>query len=404
MIDDGMTRRGVLRAVGSAVAASGVAGTAESTSTDVRVNVGYTSEYDGTIASDVGSAAHRDFAFGAETVTIDRADVPELRERPEVRYVERNRAVGTQTATPDGEPGSVVGTPDTTDAAVAPPADGAEDGAAVAVIDTGIDSTHPALEANTGHGEAFVDCGEGSSRCGAEWDDDQGHGTRCAGIVRSFEDVGSVSATPTLHAVKVLDGGGAGTYSDVAAGIEFVADRGWDVANLSFASDHSSLVEDAVRHAAAAGVFLVAAAGNGGPCSGCVSYPAADPSVVAVSAVDADGELAGFSSTGSAVELAAHGTGVRTTSAGGGYGTFSGTSMAAPHVAGAAARLMAHGLSDTEARARLRATAQDVGLSDRESGSGLLDAAAALDVGTDVDSAAARGRPSGGRRYDVASE
>jgi subtilisin len=98
---------------------------------------------------------------------------------------------------------------------------------------------------------------------------------------------------------------------------------------------------------------------------------------MAVASSASDDSLSGFSSTGPEVEIIAPGTGIYSTVPGG-YDTFSGTSMATPHVAGAAGQLMANGYTNSEARSQLKATAEDVGLASNEQGSGLLDTAAAL--------------------------
>lgn len=169
--------------------------------------------------------------------------------------------------------------------------------------------------------------------------------------------------------MKVLDKQGRGSYSDIAAGIKWTADQGYDVGNLSLGGDKSQVVEDAVEYAANKGVTLVGAAGNAGPCTDCVSYPAAEPEVLAVSATTDADELASFSSTGPEIELAAPGKDVLSTVIGD-YSTMSGTSMAAPHVTGA----VGLGLS----RAELKENAEDIGLGSNESGAGLLDVAAAL--------------------------
>ena len=255
-----------------------------------------------------------------------------------------------------------------------------EGGADIAILDTGIDSDHPDLGANLGTGTAFVECTGGS--CTTTWDDDDGHGTHCAGIADArdnTEGVVGVSTNATLHAVKVLDNRGSGTFSDVAAGIEWVADQGYDVGSMSLgASSGSQTVKDACQYAADNGVLLVASAGNSGPCSDCVGYPAAYSTVVAVSATNQDDALADYSSTGSEVELAAPGSNIYSTYVDGAYETLSGTSMSCPHVSGAAGQLMDNGYSSTEARDQLTSTAEDIGLGDSESGAGLLDVEAAL--------------------------
>lgn len=222
-----------------------------------------------------------------------------------------------------------------------------------------------------------------SGSCSTGWDDDNGHGTHCAGIadaVDNSQGVIGVSTNATLHAVKVLGSSGSGSYSDIASGIEYVADQGWDVGSLSIGGRKSSVVEDAVEYAYGQGVLLVAASGNSGPCSYCVGYPASEPECMAVTATTRSDRLASFSSTGPQIEIAAPGRDIVSTYVDGGYASLSGTSMACPHVSGAGGLLMANGFTNTEARQRLKNTAENIGLSDNEGGAGLLDAAAALGV------------------------
>ncbi len=385
MADHDLTRRGALKTIGAATGAAGVSGLASADPGEqVEVNVGF--------ANDAGARAfrrkaddiEREFAFDAGTATMPRAAADALENNPNIRYVEEN---GTMHALGQTLPWGI----DRVDAEVSHSSGETGSGADIAIIDTGIDSDHPDLQANVGSGKAFVSCNtKGGCRFGAKpadntcnyaWDDDNNHGTHCAGIadgVDNTEGVLGVSTDATLHAVKVLDKCGSGSFSDIAAGIEYVADQGWDVGSMSLGgSSGSSALKDAVQYATDKGVFLVAAAGNDGPCSGCVGYPAAYSEVVAVGATTSSDGLAGFSSTGSEVEIAAPGKDVYSTVVGG-YDTFSGTSMACPHVAGTAGKLMANGNSNSQTRNQLNSTAEDIGLASNESGNGLLDDAAAL--------------------------
>ncbi|MEF8825976.1 MAG: S8 family serine peptidase [Halapricum sp.] len=302
--------------------------------------------------------------------------IENLQGNPNVRYVE---AEGEMHAIAQTTPWGI----DRVDADVLHDEGETGNGADIAVIDTGIDDDHPDLQANVGDGKAYVDCT--GSNCNYDWSDDNNHGTHCAGIadaVDNSEGVVGISTGATLHAVKVLDDSGAGYWSDVAAGIEYAANQGWDVGSLSLgASSGSSTVEDACQYADDKGVLLVAAAGNDGPCSDCVGYPAAYSTVMAVSSTDSDDSLSSFSSTGPEVELAAPGGGIYSTVIDD-YATYSGTSMACPHVSGAGGQLMADGYTNAEARNQLNSTAEDIGLGDNEQGSGLLDAEAAV-LGSD---------------------
>ncbi|MFC6736080.1 S8 family serine peptidase [Halolamina salina] len=351
----------------------------------MEVNIGWANGRGRSKAKGAPGEEVREFAFGAMTKRMPAQAAKGLRNNPNIRYVEEN---GTMEALAQSTPWGI----DRTDSEVAHTNGDTGDGADIAIIDTGIDDDHPDLQANVGEGKAFATCGSGgpfggcyfsgnSNSCNTDWSDDNDHGTHCAGTanaVNNEQGVVGVSTQATLHAVKVLDCGGSGSFSDIAAGVEYVADQGWDVASMSLGGSSSSqTLKDAVAYAADAGVFLVAAAGNSGSCTDCVGYPAAYDEVMAVSATSSDDSLASFSSTGPEVEIAAPGENVNSTVAGG-YGQKSGTSMACPHVAGAAGQLAAQGLSRTEIRDTLKSTAEDIGLGSNESGSGLLDVAAAL--------------------------
>ncbi|WP_436923363.1 S8 family serine peptidase [Halosimplex amylolyticum] len=395
MPDETPTRREVLQAAGAGLAAVAATGQAAGDAPDDAYIVGTKNERGAEAARRHASSVKREFDFGEIGMAVAGKFPEQAREalgkNPHVRYVEADSTyekieqtlpwgvdrVDADVVHADGETGG-----DDTDG---------EGGADVAIIDTGIDSDHPDLQANLGTGRAYVDCGSvnncrygGSTNdnaCNEPWDDDDNHGTHCAGIADAddnTEGVVGVSTDATLHAVKVLDGCGSGSLSDVAAGIEYVADQGWDVGSLSLgASSGDQTLQDACQYAENNGVLLVAAAGNDGPCTDCVGYPAAYDSVVAVGSTDSDDSLSSFSSTGPEVELAAPGGDIYSTVAGG-YDTYSGTSMACPHVSGAGAQLMDNGYTNTEARQQLRDSAEDIGLASNESGAGLLDVEAAL--------------------------
>lgn len=232
-------------------------------------------------------------------------------------------------------------------------------GIKVAILDTGIDYTHPDLAPNYRGGYDFVTNDPDPM-------DDRGHGTHVAGTVAAlWNGVGVVGAAPEveLYSVKVLGSDGFGYWSWIIAGINWAVTNGMRVINMSLGGDPSTTLETACNNAYAAGVLLVAAAGNTGEGTDTVRAPARYASVIAVGATNSRDERTSFSATGPGLELAAPGESIRSTLLGGGYGTKSGTSMASPHVAGAAALVWAANPTWTNAqvRQRLLATAQDLG-------------------------------------------
>ena len=366
-----LSRRTVLKATGGSVVGAGATGLATARPDDVvELNVGFDGERGRAAALDAASDVVREFPFGAATIRVPKAAATALADRSEVRYVEAN---GTVRALAESASWGY----DRIDADVAN-ADGyTGDGADVAILDTGIACDHDCLP-NVGAGEAVRTCG---TNCCAPWDDDNGHGTNVAGIIGASQQCDcttGVAPDATLHAVKVLDSSGVGSFSDIAAGIQRTADNGWDVCNLSLgASSGSATIEAACEYAWTRGVLLVGAAGASGPCTSCVGYPAAYDEVVAVGATDESDTLASFSSTGPEIEVVAPGTNLPTTDLGDDCVVLSGTSMATAHASGVGALLMAQGYDNVDARDRLGNTAEDVGLASDEQGEGLVDAAAA---------------------------
>ena len=252
-------------------------------------------------------------------------------------------------------------------------------GVTVAIVDTGIDGTHPDLTGRVLAGYDFVS--DRSLSAGADSDDNE-HGTHVSGIVAASTGngvgVAGVAWTASLLPVKVLDSSGSGTYSAVADGIEYAADNGAKVINLSLGgSADSSVLDDAVNYAHAAGCLVVAAAGNSG--SDAPFYPAACPNVMAVAATTSDGSVAYYSNYGSFLSVAAPGDYILSTLPGGGYGYLSGTSMAAPHVSGLAALAWAVCPHDSNDHVRqvIENTATSLD-SSQDVGSGLIDAAATI--------------------------
>jgi len=204
----------------------------------------------------------------------------------------------------------------------------------VAIVDTGIDVKHPDLVGNLKGGVSTV-------AYTRKYNDDNGHGTHVAGIAAAIDNtIGVIGVGPKidLYAVKVLDGRGSGYLSDVIEGLDWAVANGMQVVNMSLGTGSNiQSFHDAVIAAKNAGVVVIAAAGNSG---GSVIYPAAYSEAIAVSATDQNNVIASWSSRGLEINLAAPGVSIYSTYKGTGYATFSGTSMAAPHVAGSAALVL----------------------------------------------------------------
>jgi len=247
----------------------------------------------------------------------------------------------------------------------------------IAIVDTGVDLSHPDLAGKLVPGYDFVN-GDTIPQ------DDNGHGTHVAGIAAASGNngigVAGVSWGARIMPVKVLNAGGNGSFADVAAGITWSADHGTQVINLSVGgASPSAVLQDAVNYAYGKGVLLVAAAGNTG--SGVILYPARYPNVIAVGAVDNTNNHAGFSNFGPELDLAAPGASIYSTVIGG-YGYLSGTSMAAPYVSGLAAILRGYpaGFSPDAIEWVMESTALDLGAAGRDNlyGYGLIQMDAAL--------------------------
>ncbi|UCE72243.1 MAG: S8 family serine peptidase, partial [Nitrospiraceae bacterium] len=261
----------------------------------------------------------------------------------------------------------------------------------VAVLDTGIDYTHPDLAGNFQGGYDYV------FNDNDHFDDNsRSHGTHVAGIIAAEGNgTGVIGVAPEadLYAVKVLDGAGFGLESWIIAGIEWAVFNGMDIVNMSFEGQDSQSLQDACNNAYSAGVLLVAAGGN--TYGGTVQYPAAYDSVIAVTGTDANDMKANFSPVAPEVELSAPGVDILSTCSltnidcVGGYRSLSGTSQASPHVAGTAALLLSSqdlqdlnldGMTDNlDVRLALQDTAIDLGAAGQDNvfGYGLVNASEA---------------------------
>jgi hypothetical protein len=259
-------------------------------------------------------------------------------------------------------------------------------GVKVAVIDTGVDYIHdqpPALEPPVVDPE-FLNIYKGGYdfvNNDADPMDDNGHGTHVAGILAAEHNgylVVGVAPAVDLYALKILDASGTGDVSNLILALQWAVDHGIDVANMSLGTHEiSPALATAVANASAAGLLLVAAAGNIVTIQelfqGCpVTYPGAYPQVLSTTFTNENDALTGYSCTGPEVDFAAPGDNIFSPVPVGscmlcspnGYAAESGTSMASPHLAGTVALLLSAGITDggapglfDDVRARLCATA-----------------------------------------------
>ncbi|MFD6973213.1 S8 family serine peptidase [Streptomyces sp. NPDC059949] len=268
-------------------------------------------------------------------------------------------------------------------------------GTKVAVLDTGTDLEHPDLKGRVGASKNFTDSDTDTDR--------QGHGTHTISTVggSGAESGGAkkgVAPGAELLSGKVLDDGGYGLDSWIIAGMEWAVASKADVVSMSLGDPSQTACDDPLAAAAEQlsrqGPLFVIAAGNSGPGNNTVSSPGCAASVLTVGAVDRDDTTAGFSSRGPAglrhtlkPEIAAPGVGISAAAAGGrgvyAYQGMSGTSMATPHVAGAAALVKQRhpDWTSQQIKAALVGSAQTRIPGDvRETGGGRLDVKAALDT------------------------
>lgn len=262
-------------------------------------------------------------------------------------------------------------------------------GVTVAVLDTGVDSTHTELSSSLIGGKSFVSYT-------SSYDDDHGHGTFVSGLITSDgnSDSTSLGSAPNsqIWVGKVLGPDGGNLSDTVAAINHIVANEDVDVISMSLGSVFPNLYKgkncdraypamtSAVKNANDNGITVVAAAGNDGNLG--VGIPGCVTDVITVGAIDSDDSPAYFTSTGRSLDVAALGVNDYSTVNGGGYGTGSGTSFATPVVAGVIA-LMIEGdstLSPKQIQEALRNTAVDIGGDgfDSSTGYGKVDAVAAI--------------------------
>lgn len=323
----------------------------------------------------VGGTVNGRFSIiSAVTATIPVSALNGLQSNPNVAYVEEDGFKDLHTDSSVGELQWGVNRID----AEAVWASNTGTGVRVADLDTGIDADHPDLAANVEETWSVAGRRADAANPGTDADDKNGHGTATAGVIGAVRNSGgTVGVAPDVDIIAIqISKNSRLRLSDIVDGIELAIIRNADVMNMSFGGGFSQAEADAITAASNAGIVMVASAGNSS--GGSVGYPAALPEVIAVSASTISDGLASFSSVGSQVELIAPGANIYTTYKDGTYVHINGTSFSAPQVTGVAALLLGAGVSSANVRARLTGTAEDLGLSANQQGSGLVDAEKAV--------------------------
>jgi subtilisin family serine protease len=278
----------------------------------------------------VYSVAIRGFAANMAPAAVERMKA----QNPNIAYCEQDQIATAPPIRMDAKPSSG-SAPQETPWGIARVNGGAAGSFATAwVIDSGIDLDHPDLRVDVERSRSFVQR-ESSPN------DLNGHGTHVAGTIAALDNsIGVIGVAPgaPVVAVRVLDRRGSGSYSDVIAGVDYVAQygRSGDVANMSLGGGPSDSLDQAVINAAAGGVRFALAAGNDSDHANNHSPARANgPNVFTVSAFAANDKWASYSNYGNPpIDWAEPGSSIKSTWKDGGYNTISGTSMATPHLAG----------------------------------------------------------------------
>ena len=248
------------------------------------------------------------------------------------------------------------------------------DNVLVAVIDSGIDATHPELTGAVAQSYDTLSSPMVPHK----------HGTAIAGLIAAHGKLMGSAPAARILAIRAFDGASAsaqGTTFNILKALDWAAAHGAQVINMSFAGPPDPALHRSIVAAHKKGIVLVAAAGNAGPQSPPL-YPAADPDVIAVSATDADDKLFAQSNRGRHIAVAAPGAQILVAIPDGGYEISSGTSYSAAEISGIVALMLErrHDLSPDKVRDILLATAKDLGPKGRDImfGAGLADAYGAL--------------------------
>ena len=248
-------------------------------------------------------------------------------------------------------------------------------GVTIAILDTGVDVSHPDLADKIVPGWNFHNNTANTA-------DDFGHGTKVAGTAAASTNngigVAGVAGATRIMPIRISDSAGTGSWSAMAQGLTYAADKGVRVANISFMVGGVSTVQSAAQYMKSKGGLVFVSAGN----TGVVYSAAPSTTLIVVGATASNDTVASFSTFGPYVSLSAPGVGIYTTAKGAAYGAVNGTSFASPIAAGVAALVMAAnpGLTSTQIEGLLFTTALDLGSAGKDAyyGNGRIDAAAAV--------------------------
>ncbi|MED2946491.1 minor protease Epr [Bacillus subtilis] len=313
----------------------------------------------------------------AVAVTADQETVKELKQDPDILYVENNVSFTAADSTDFKVLSDGTDTSDNFEQWNLEPIQVKQAWKAgltgknikIAVIDSGI-SPHDDLSIAGGYSAVSYT---------SSYKDDNGHGTHVAGIIGAKHNgygIDGIAPEAQIYAVKALDQNGSGDLQSLLQGIDWSIANRMDIVNMSLGTtSDSKILHDAVNKAYEQGVLLVAASGNDGNGKP-VNYPAAYSSVVAVSATNEKNQLASFSTTGDEVEFSAPGTNITSTYLNQYYATGSGTSQATPHAAAMFALLKQRDPAETNVQLReeMRENIVDLGTAgrDQQFGYGLI--------------------------------
>lgn len=282
--------------------------------------------------------------------------INQLKQNPNVEYVEPNYIYKALYTPNDPSLGQQYGWTNT-QAYQAWDVTRGSSGTVIAIVDTGIQRSHPDLDAKIVAGYDYVQNDTAP-------DDGNGHGSHVAGTsaAETNNSTGGAGMCPncSLMPVRVLDNNGSGTLVNVANGIGYASSHGAKVINMSLGGGGSTTLQNAVDSAWNNGVFMACAAGNDGTNSQANAYPGAYANCFAVAATTSTDAKASYSNYGTWVEAAAPGSNIYSSWINSGYNTISGTSMATPHVAGLAGLLSGQGLTNAQIKSRICSTSDAI--------------------------------------------